>query len=214
METESRLLRRARSAVALFGAFGQTIGDWRWMGGASSLAEPTEHWNSTKMPISLYASSAGVFVRMLTNLDAIFTKAEASATERKFNPDHFVQMRLAPDMNNFGFQIQAATDRSKLFVARVIGQPAPVWEDNEKTFAEVHARLRKGLDYHKAIEASQLDGLEEKLIPLKIRGEDVQWTALDYLLKNAMPNFYFHVTTAYDLLRHAGVPIGKRDFTG
>lgn len=166
------------------------------------------------MTISLHASSVGVFTRMLTNLDAIFTKAEAYATERKFSADNYVPMRLAVDMNNFAFQIQASTDRSKLFVARVIGETAPVWEDNEKTFAEVHARLRKGLDYHRSITADKLDGLEDKMIPLKIRGEDVQWSALDYLLKNAMPNFYFHVTTAYDILRSAGVPVGKRDFTG
>jgi len=166
------------------------------------------------MSISLYAVSAGVFVRLLTNLDAILAKAEANATERKFNPDNFVSTRLAPDMNTFAFQIQAATDRSKLFVARVTGNAAPVWEDNEKTFAEVRARLRKGLDYHQAVKPADLDGLEDKMIPLKIRGEDVQWSALDYLNKNAMPNFYFHVTTAYDILRHGGVPIGKRDFTG
>ena len=166
------------------------------------------------MPISLHAISAGVFVRLLTNLDAIFAKAEANAAERKFNPDNFVGLRLAPDMHTLAFQVQAATDRSKLFVARVIGQPAPVWEDNEKTFAEVRERLRKGLDYHKAIKASDLDGLEDKMIPLKVRGEDVQCAAIRYLNENAMPNFYFHVTTAYDLLRHAGVPIGKRDFTG
>jgi hypothetical protein len=166
------------------------------------------------MPISLYASSVGVFVRMLTNLDAVFAKAEANAADRKFNPDNFVGLRLAPDMHNLAFQIQAATDRSKLFAARVMGQTAPVWEDNEKTFAEVRARLAKGLEYHKGIKPADLDGLEDKMIPLKIRGEDVQWSALDYLLKNATPNFYFHVTTAYDILRHAGVPIGKRDFTG
>jgi hypothetical protein len=117
-------------------------------------------------------------------------------------------------MHPLTFQIQAATDRSKLFVARVTGQQAPVWEDNEKSFADVKARLAKGLEYHKGFKASDLDGLEDKMIPLKIRGEDVQWTAQDYLLKNAMPNFYFHVTTAYDILRHNGVPIGKRDFTG
>jgi hypothetical protein len=166
------------------------------------------------MPISLYASSVGVFTRMLTNLDGIFAKAEAFATERKFNPDNLVGMRLAPDMHNLAFQIQAATDRSKLFAARVTGQSAPPWEDNEKTFAEVRARLAKGLEYQKGIKPADLDGLEEKMISLKIRGADVQWTALDYLLKNATPNFYFHVTTAYDILRHAGVPVGKRDFTG
>ena len=166
------------------------------------------------MSISLFASSSSVFVRMLTNLDAIMSKAEAYAADRKFSPDHYVSMRLAPDMHNLAFQVQAATDRSKLFVARVTGRQAPVWEDNEKTFAEVRSRVQKGLDYHRGIGPADLDGLEDKLVSLKIRGEDVQWPAIKYLLEGAMPNFYFHVTTAYNLLRHAGVPIGKRDFTG
>lgn len=166
------------------------------------------------MSISLYASSAGVFVRMLTNLEGVFAKAEAYAAERKFKPDVYAHSRLAPDMHPLTFQIQAATDRSKLFVARVIGETAPVWEDSEKTFDEVKARLAKGLDYHRAIKPEQLDGLEDKLVTLKIRGEEVQWPAVKYLHENAMPNFYFHVTTAYDILRHNGVPIGKRDFTG
>lgn len=166
------------------------------------------------MSISLHASSIGVFIRNLTNLQAILAKAEAYAAERKFDPDVLVTSRLAPDMAPLSFQVQAATDRSKLFVARVIGQTAPSWADDEKTFTELKARVAKGLDYHNSIPADALDGLEDKLVPLKIRGEDVQWPALQYLLINAMPNFYFHYTTAYDILRHNGVPIGKRDFTG
>lgn len=166
------------------------------------------------MSISLHASSADVFVRMLTNLEAMFAKAEAYAAERKFNPDNFVGMRLAPDMHPFSFQIQAATDRSKLFLARVAGVAAPSWPDTEKTWEEIRARLRTGLDFAKSITAAQLDGLEDKMIPLKLRGEDVQVPAVKYLNENALPNFYFHATTAYDILRHAGVPLGKRDFTG
>jgi uncharacterized protein len=166
------------------------------------------------MSISLYASSAGVFVRMLTNLEGIFAKAEAYAAERKFKPDVYAQARLAPDMHPLTFQIQAATDRSKLFVARVIGETAPTWEDNEKTFEEVKTRLAKGLDYLRSIRPEQLDGLEDKLVTLRVHGEEVQWPAQKYLNLNAIPNFYFHVTTAYDILRHNGVPIGKRDFTG
>jgi len=166
------------------------------------------------MPTSFYAASAGVFIRMLTNLQSVMAKAEANATERKFNPDNFVGMRLAPDMHPLSFQIQSATDRSKLFLARVSGAAAPSWPDTEKTWTEVKDRLQTGLDFAKSIKTEQLDGLDDKLIPLKIRGEEVQWPAQKYLLENAMPNFYFHVTTAYDILRHAGVPVGKRDFTG
>lgn len=166
------------------------------------------------MAISLHAISAGVFVRMLSNLQTVLGKAEAYAGERKFNPDHYVGARFAPDMHPLSFQVQSATDRSKLWLARVSGVAAPSWPDDEKTFEEIKARLQKGLDFAKSITPAQIDGLEDKLIPLKVRGEDVQMPALTYLNNNAMPNFYFHVTTAYDLLRHAGVPVGKRDFTG
>ena len=166
------------------------------------------------MPLSFYAASVGVFTRMLSNLDAILAKAEANAAERKFSPDNFVGMRLAPDMHPLAFQIQSATDRPKFFVARVTGEPGPSWPDDEKTFAELKARVQKGLTFLKGVEAGKIDGIEDKLVALKIRGEDVQWPAQKYLLENVYPNFFFHVTTAYDILRHAGVPIGKRDFTG
>lgn len=162
----------------------------------------------------MHTLSVGVFARMLTNLQGILAKAEAYAAERKFNPDNFVSMRLAPDMQPFSFQIQSATDRTKLFVARVAGQDAPHWPDDEKSWEEIKARLQKGIDYLGTFKPEQFDGTEQKLITLKTRHGEQQLTAEDYLLKNAMPNFYFHVTTAYDLLRHAGVPIGKRDFTG
>ncbi|MEP7240485.1 MAG: DUF1993 domain-containing protein [Devosia sp.] len=166
------------------------------------------------MPLSFHALSAGVFARMLANHEAIMAKAEAYATERKFNPDHYVHMRLAPDMHPYSFQIQSSTDRAKLFLGRVSGSTPPSWPDIEKTWEEVKARLKTGLDYARSVTAAQLDGQEDKLIALKVRGEDVQWPAQKYLIENALPNFYFHVTTAYDILRHAGVPLGKRDFTG
>lgn len=166
------------------------------------------------MSISLYDSSAAVFVRMLSNLDAIMGKAEAYAADRKFNPDHYVGLRFAPDMHPFSFQIQSATDRAKFFLARSTGQTPPSWPDTEKTWAEVKQRLHTGLDYAKSFKREQIDGLEDKTIAFRFRGEDVEWPALKYLLENIMPNFYFHATTAYDLLRHAGLSIGKRDFTG
>lgn len=166
------------------------------------------------MPISLYAASTGTFIRMFSNLETIFAKAEAYAAERKFNPDNLAGLRLAPDMHPLSFQVQSATDRAKLFAARVSGQEAPSWPDTERSWAEVKARLATGIAYQKAIKAEQLDGQEAKMIPLRVHGEPVEWSAERYLLQNALPNFYFHVTTAYDLLRSAGVPLGKRDFTG
>lgn len=166
------------------------------------------------MSISLYDTSATIFVRMLTNLDAIMDKAEAYSGERKFSPDNYVGLRFAPDMHPFSFQIQAATDRAKFFLARTTGQTSPSWPDTEKTWAEVRQRLHTGLNYAKSFQRADIDGLEDKMIAFRFRGEDVQWPALKYLLENIMPNFYFHVTTAYDLLRHTGLSIGKRDFTG
>jgi hypothetical protein len=166
------------------------------------------------MAFSLYSISIETFIRMQTNLMAILEKAEAYATERKFKIDNLVGSRLAPDMHPFSFQIQNATDRAKLFAARVSGQTPPSWPDDEKTFAELKARLQKSIDYLKSIDRSQVDGAEDKMITMKVHGQDHTWSALDYLNKNANPNFYFHVTTAYDILRHNGVPIGKRDFTG
>jgi uncharacterized protein len=166
------------------------------------------------MTISLHTASVGVFTRMMTNIQTVMAKAEAYAAERKFKPDNFVGLRLAPDMHPLSFQIQNGTDRAKLFAARVSGQDAPQWPDTEKTWDELKARLQAGIDYQKTISAAQIDGLEGKIIALRVHGQPVEWTAERYLLENAMPNFYFHMTTAYDLLRHAGVPIGKADFTG
>jgi uncharacterized protein len=166
------------------------------------------------MTISLYAASVPVFQRMLKNLLAIIEKAEANASERKIKPEVLVNSRLAPDMNPLAFQVQSATDRSKFFVARTTGQQAPSWADEEQTLDELKARINKALDYLAAVKPTDLDGSEDKLIPLKVRGEEVQVKAQDYLFNNVMPNFYFHVTTAYDILRHNGVPVGKRDFVG
>jgi hypothetical protein len=166
------------------------------------------------MALTMYAATVPLFTRMLTNTLGFFDKAEAYATERKFDVNILVAARLAPDMNPLSFQVQAATDRPKLALARIIGKPAPSWPDDEKTIADLRARIRKGLDYFSSLTPADLEGTDDKMIPLKIRGEDVVWPAQDYLLNNVYPNFYFHVTTAYDILRHNGVPIGKRDFVG
>ena len=166
------------------------------------------------MPISLYSASVPVFERMLRNLHAIIEKAEVNASERKIRPEVLVSSRLAPDMHPLSFQIQSATDRTKFFVARVTGQQAPAWTDDERTLEDLKARLNKGLDFLAKVRPEELDGTAEKLVPLKLRGQDVEVRAQDYLLNNVMPNFYFHATTAYDILRHNGVPLGKRDFVG
>lgn len=166
------------------------------------------------MAVTLYSASVPVFTRMFNNLTSILNTAEANAAERKIKLDVLVNARLAPDMYPLSFQIQSATDRSKFFVARVTGKTAPSWADDEKTFDELRARLRKAIDYLATYDRSEIEGLDDKLIPLKVRGEEVEVRASDYLFETVYPNFFFHVTTAYDILRHNGVPLGKRDFVG
>jgi uncharacterized protein len=166
------------------------------------------------MAVSLYSASVPVFTRMFNNLLAILDIAEANANERKIKLEVLVSARLAPDMHPLSFQIQSATDRSKFFAARVTGREAPSWEDNEKTFDDLRARLNKALDYLATYEPADIDGLDDKMVTLKSRAGETQVRADDYLFHNVYPNFFFHVATAYDILRHNGVPIGKRDFVG
>ncbi len=166
------------------------------------------------MPVSLYSASVPVFVRMLKNLVGLLDKAEAYARDRGFDPTVLVTSRLAPDMFPLSFQIQSATDRAKYFASRVTGRDAPAWPDEEKTLDDLKARLRKAIDYLSTFTESDFLGQDEKVVTLKNRSGETQVSAQDYLLNNAHPNFYFHVTTAYDILRHNGVPVGKRDFVG
>jgi hypothetical protein len=166
------------------------------------------------MTLTMYAASVPLFSRMLTNLLAVLEKAEAYAKERKFDPNVLVGSRLAPDMHPLAFQVQSATDRSKFAVSRLTGKTAPSWPDEEKTIEDLRVRIRKAIDYLATYAEADFAGTDDKQIPLKLRGQDVMMAGQEYLLHNVYPNFYFHVTTAYDILRHNGVPVGKRDFTG
>jgi uncharacterized protein len=166
------------------------------------------------MPVSLYTASVPVFVRMLKQLLHVLDMGEANAAQRKIRPEVLVNARLAPDMNPLSFQIQSATDRTKFFVARVTGQTPPSWPDEEKTFDELRARINKALDYLATFKPADIDGKDDTIVTLRKSGADVQISAVNYLFNNAYPNFFFHVTTAYDILRHNGVPVGKADFVG
>ena len=174
---------------------------------------PSSLTPETHMP-SMYAVSVGVFTKMLTNLAAILDKAEAYAAERKFNPDVLVNQRLAPDMHPLSFQIQNATDHAKGAAARLSGREVPSWPDDEKTFADLKARVKKALDFLATVKPADIDGSEDKEVILKVRGVETPVKGETYLLERAQVNFWFHYTTAYDILRHNGVPVGKRDFTG
>jgi hypothetical protein len=153
-----------------------------------------------------------VFSQMLLNLKAILSKAEADAEARKIDPQVFLHARLAPDMFALTRQVQVATDQVKGGMARLAGVDVPSWEDNEKSFAELRARVDKAIDYMKTFKESQFDGAETRAIELKFPQATLNFTGKDYLLKFVLPNFYFHITVAYAILRHNGVPLGKRDF--
>jgi hypothetical protein len=162
---------------------------------------------------SMYAVSVGVFTRQLTNLLAQLEKAEAYATERKFKVDTLVNQRLYWDMAPLSFQIQTATDHAKGAAARLSGREVPSWADEEKSFEDLKGRVKKALDYLATFKPEDIDGSEDKPITLKRNGQDYTLSGQDYLLGRAQQNFWFHVTTAYDILRANGVPVGKADFT-
>ena len=166
------------------------------------------------MAASMYQASVPVFVKGLTNLRAILQKAIAHGEAKKIDDAVFVNSRLFPDMLPLSGQVQIASDMARGTIARLTGTDPPAWEDNEKTMADLIARVDKTIEYLKSFTASQIDGTEAREIKRKIRGQERTFTGLNYLLQFSMPNFYFHTTTAYDILRHNGVEIGKLDFLG
>jgi uncharacterized protein len=166
------------------------------------------------MTLSMYSASVPVFSRMLKNLLAVFEKAEAFAAEQNIDLQTFVETRLAPDMIPLSGQVQIATDGAKGVSSRLAQKPLPSWADDEVTFADLKARLQKGIDYLATFTPEEFVGSDDRTVTIKIGGQDTELTGETYLLNRGLPNFYFHVTTAYDILRHKGVPIGKRDYLG
>jgi uncharacterized protein len=164
------------------------------------------------MAISMYAASVAVFKRMLDNFDHVLDKAVADAAERKIDQQIFLTARLAPDMFALARQVQIASDFAKFTTARLAGVEAPKFEDNESTLAELKVRIRKTVDYISGFKPAQIDGSEDRDIVLKAGGRELNFKGIDYLLNFALPNFYFHYTTAYNILRHNGVKLGKGDF--
>ncbi|MFL6652302.1 MAG: DUF1993 family protein [Sulfurifustaceae bacterium] len=166
------------------------------------------------MKISMYQASVPVFVRGLTNLAAILDKAAAHAEARKIDPSVLINARLYPDMFPLSRQVQIATDNAKGPAARLAGVEVPKYEDNEKTFPELRARVQKTIDFLKTFKPEQIDGSEERTITLPLRSNSVTFQGMQYLLAFALPQFFFHVTTAYGILRHNGIEIGKQDYLG
>lgn len=166
------------------------------------------------MKISMYAMSHDVFSKALTQLLHIMQKGVASAEARKFDSSVLVTARLAPDMLPFSKQIQLTCDFAKNSMARLAGVDPPRFEDNETTMDELLARVKKTLDYIGTLPSSALENSETRDIKIPLRDRTVEFKGLPFLQFWALPNFFFHYVTAYDLLRHNGVDIGKRDFLG
>jgi hypothetical protein len=162
----------------------------------------------------MYQASTPRFANILRNLSVLLDKAEAHCAAKKIDPGALTTYRLFPDMFPLTRQVQIACDSAKGAVARLAGVEIPKHEDTEQTFAELKARIAKTIDFLESVPASKVDGTEEKEVVLQMRSGERRFKGMQYLLGHAYPNFYFHVTTAYNILRHNGVDIGKADFIG
>ena len=166
------------------------------------------------MQITMYDALIPVATRMLGNLSAILDKGAAFAEKKKIEPAVLTSARLAPDMFPLTRQVQIACDMAKGAAARLSGSDVPKHEDNETTFAELKARIDKTLAFMKSVPADKFRGSEDRDITLQQRSGEVKFKGVDYLRYYVLPNVYFHITTAYAILRHNGVELGKADFSG
>lgn len=166
------------------------------------------------MTLSMYAASVPVFKQILGALSAILDKADAHAQQNKIAPDALLQFRLFPDMLPLVSQVQIAADFAKGAAARLAGVPAPSFEDKERSFAELRQRIADTLAFIDTLAPVQIDGSEQRAISTGKGDKARQFDGQTYLLRYALPHFYFHVTTAYNILRHNGVVIGKKDYIG
>lgn len=164
--------------------------------------------------MSMYSATVPQLSKMLTNLLSWFDKAEAYAAAKKFDANVLLAQRLAPDMFPLVRQLQSACDNAKFTVARLAGKEAPRHPDTETTFEELRARVRSTLDFLATITEADFVGAAERPVRLPYLPENKRILGAHYLNQNALPNFYFHVTTAYAILRHSGVDLGKTDFIG
>jgi hypothetical protein len=160
----------------------------------------------------MHAISAQTLARMLRNLSAILTKAEQHAKAKGFEPSVLLNARLAPDMFALTRQVQIATDHAKGCVARLAGQPPQAIEDTETSFAELQARIAKVLAIVESYTEADLEGSESREVSVKIPNSELKFSGIDYVNTWALPNFYFHVTMAYAILRNNGVELGKKEF--
>ena len=166
------------------------------------------------MSVSMYPISVPVFVKHLNGIAGCMKKAQAHYAEKKYDEASLISHRLYPDMFTFARQVQAMSDHAKGCTALLAGVEAPKYEDNEKSLSDLIARVEKTVEFLKSVKPAQIDGTEEKAITIKMRDRELNMKGVELLLNRSLPNFYFHATTAYDILRHNGVEVGKRDFMG
>jgi uncharacterized protein len=166
------------------------------------------------LTISLYQSSVPVFERCLTAFVGVLDKAAAHAAAHKVDPAVYLATRLRPDMLAFARQVQIFCDNAKNASARLAAVEPPKFEDNEASFDELKARINKTLDFLETLKSGEIDGAADREIVFPVGPNKMKMKAGEYLLHFSLPNFYFHLTTAYDLLRFNGVDIGKRDYLG
>lgn len=166
------------------------------------------------MAITLYQASVPAFTQLLKALRAVLGKAQAQSETMKVAPEVLLQARLYPNMFPLVRQVQIATDFAKGASARLAGLEPPKYDDSEKTFEEIYARIDRTLEFLGTLSPGQIDGQEERTIELKVAGNTMTFKGQSYLVGFALPNFYFHVTTTYAILRHNGIDLGKRDFVG
>ena len=164
------------------------------------------------MSLSMHAATVPPMRHMLKSLSALLTKAESHCEARKIDPAVLLGARLYPDMFPLTRQVQIASDTAKGTAARLADVEIPKFEDTETTFAELHARIDKTIAFLDSLQPQQFEGAESRKIVLPLRDRTIEFSGADYLMLHATPNFLFHVTTAYGLLRHNGVEVGKRDF--
>jgi uncharacterized protein len=164
--------------------------------------------------ITLYQISIPVFIKHLNGLAGCMKKAQALYAEKKYDEATLLGYRFYPDMFNFAGQVQVATDHTRNFAALLADVKAPRFENHEKSLADLIGRIEQTVGWLKEVDPKQIDGTEDKSVTVKRPTGEVQMKGLELLLNRTMPNFLFHCTTAYDIMRHNGVEIGKRDFMG
>lgn len=166
------------------------------------------------MPTSMYDLSVPVFDRRLKALSAILDKAAVHAEAKKIDPAALMTARLYPDMFPFWLQVQAACDHARNITARLTGVEMPIFEQTEQTFDGLKERIARTLEFVNAATPEAFDGADARIVRLTLSGKEREMAGLDYFLNSGLPNFYFHITTAYGILRHNGIELGKRDFIG